>query len=93
MSVGTSGDQSYRNDYYGISYAISDDLSLSYNRTESAKHANNQAVRSDQDWDSVSASYSMGGMTINVADSDCGNCSYTSGRSQSETTVSLTVAF
>ncbi len=93
VAVGTSGDQSYRNDYYGISYAVSDDLSVSYNRTESAKHANQAAVRLEQDWDSISASYSMGGMTINVADSDCGNCSYTSARSQSETTVSLTVAF
>ena len=86
----------YVNRYIGISYAVSDDLSISYNNTESKKNAAAEAYAAgnkNQDWDSLSASYSMGGMTFNIADSDCGNCSYTSGRKIDETTVSLTVAF
>jgi len=94
VSDGGAGNQSYINTYYGISYAVSDDLSISYNATESAKNGIQPAGRRmEQDWDSISLSYSMGGMTINVADSDCSNCSYTEGRSQDETQVSLTVAF
>jgi len=90
---GPLGNQGYKNEYFGISYAVSDDLSVSYNRTEANKLSNQLTTRIEQDWDSISASYSMGGMTINVADSDCGNCSFTTARSQSETTVVLSVAF
>ena len=90
---GLLGNQGYKNQYFGISYAVSDDLSVSYNRTEANKLSSQLTTRIEQDWDSISASYSMGGMTINVADSDCGNCSFTTARSQSETTVVLSVAF
>ena len=85
----------YVNRYIGISYAVSDDLSVSYNNAESRKNAASGAwaAETKQDWDSLSASYSMGGMTFNIADSDCTNCSYTNGRKIDETTVSLTVAF
>jgi len=72
----------------GISYAVSDDLSISYNNTESRKVNQNAWADNAQEWDSISASYSMGGMTINIADSDCSNCSYTAGQSIDETVVS-----
>ena len=88
------GGQSFKNKYFGISYAVSDDLSLSYNRLEARRSGGaNGASSVEQDFDSISLSYSMGGMTIGVADADCGNCSWTEGRSQDETTVSLSVAF
>jgi len=92
-AVGDSGNggAAYKNTYMGISYVVSDDLSVSYNNTESRKI--NAGYTFDQEWDSISASYSMGGMTFNVADSDCSNCSYSSGRSESETVVSLSIAF
>jgi len=88
------GGQSFKNKYFGISYAVSDDLSLSYNRLEAARSGGaHSASTVEQDFDSVSLSYSMGGMTIGIADADCGNCSWTNARSQDETTVSLSVAF
>ena len=95
-AVGKSGlgGQSFKNKYFGISYAVSDDLSLSYNRLEARRSGGAHSAQSvEQDFDSISLSYSMGGMTIGVADADCGNCSWTSARSQDETTVSLSVAF
>ena len=46
-----------------------------------------------QDLDSISLSYSMGGMTINVVDADCSNCSYTANKSQDERAVTLAIAF
>ena len=95
--VGVSGADSitYKNEYYGISYAVSDNLSLSYNMVESTKGTAEQtyAAGLEQDFDSISLSYTAGGLTIGVADSDCSNCSYTNNRSQDETTVSLSVAF
>ena len=87
----------YRNQYMGIAYAISDDLSIAYNTTESRKQVGTQAAGAaseiDQEWDNISLAYSMGGMTIGLSDSDCSNCSYSSGQSQDETVLNLTVAF
>jgi outer membrane protein OmpU len=94
--VGDSGNggTSYKNTYMGISYAVSDDLSVAYNNTVSRKTGGTPTFNSiEQDWDNISLSYSMGGMTIGVSDSDCGNCSYTSGKNQDETVLNLTIAF
>ena len=83
----------YKNKYFGISYAVSDDLSVSYNNTTSRKAGGAHTFSPiQQEWDGVSASYSMGGMTLNIADTDCSNCSYGS-NSQDETTISMTIAF
>ena len=83
----------YVNDIYGISYSISDDLSVSYNVMEAARTATD-GLRTEQEFDSISIGYTMGGMSIKLADADCSKCSYThSGRNQDETTISLSVAF
>jgi hypothetical protein len=94
VSASGLGNATYDNSMYGISYAVSDDLSVSYNRLESRKgqHDSYQDI-GGQNFDSISLSYSMGGMTIGIADADCSNCSYSKGRSIDETTVSLSVAF
>ena len=86
-----TGAASYKNTYMGVSYAISDDLSVSYNNTESKKV--NAGWSPESDYDSFSLSYSMGGMTINIADADCSNCSYTNAKSQDERTISMSIAF
>ena len=97
--VGAQGDsgagtQAYKNTYMGISYAISDDLSVAYNNTESYKQGGVQnTVGLVQEWDNISLAYSMGGMTIGLSDSDCSNCSYSAGVSQDETILNLTIAF
>ncbi len=91
-AVSTGGNVLYKQQYYGISYTVSDDLSVSYNWIDASKTAAD-GLRTEQDFDSISASYSMGGMTINIADSDCSNCSYSANRSTDATTVSLAIAF
>jgi len=92
-AVGLAGSSplSYKNTYIGISYAVSDDLSISYNTIDSSRGGHAYSVA--QDFDSISLSYSMGGMTFGIADADCGNCSYSSGRKQDETSVSMSIAF
>jgi hypothetical protein len=88
---GGSEETNYTNEYIGISYKISDDLSVSYNEMESRKSNNSTDV--DQDFDSISLSYSMGGMTLNIADSDVSNSAYNVGRGVDATSVSLAIAF
>ena len=94
--VGAQGSNptGYKNTYAGISYAISDDLSISYSNIESRKtNQSGSGDATEQDLDSISLSYSMGGMTINVVDADCSNCSYTANKSQNERALTLAIAF
>ena len=88
---GATSSTLYDNEMIGISYKISDDLSVSYNELESRKSQRGTDV--DQEFESFSLSYSMGGMTIGIADADVSNASYTSGRTMDETSVSLSIAF
>ena len=92
VSVGTSNTL-YKNNYLGVSYQVTDNLSVSYNNLEASRTATD-GLRTDQEFDSFSVGYSMGGMTLSVVDQDCSKCSYTyAGRNQDETSVSLSVAF
>ena len=81
----------YINEYAGISYKISDDLSVSYNEAESRKAADASDVT--QDWSSLSLSYTVGGMTLGIVDQEVDNATYTSGRTSEETAIQMTVAF
>ena len=78
-------------EYLGISYAISDNLSVSYNEIESTKEQSTGEV--EQDLDSISISYTMGGMTIGILDADGDNASYSTGKQQSARSVSMSIAF
>jgi len=88
---GATTNVDYDNRMIGISYKVNDSLSVSYNELESRE--SKDATDIDQEFDSISVSYSVGGMTIGIADADVSNASYTSGRSMDETSVSLSIAF
>ena len=89
-----NGGQSFKNTYMGVSYAVSDDLSISYNNTVARRSGGaHSASTIEQDFDSISLSYTMGAITLNVADADCGNCSWSSGRKQTERAISMSIAF
>ena len=70
---------------------MTDNLSVSYNEIESEKSTEGTFV--EQDMDSISVSYTMGGMTIGFVDAEADNASYTVGKTQSARSVSLSVAF
>ena len=86
-----ANDLSFDNTYLGISYAVSDNLSVSYNEIESRK--SQEGTNVEQDMDSISISYTMGGMTIGLVDAEAENASYTVGKTQSARSGSLSVAF
>jgi len=93
-AVGIDGvsESSYENTYVGVSYAISDNLSISYNEIESRK-ATDSVSSVEQDMDSVSISYTAGGMTLGLLDAEADNAAYTVGRTQSATLAQMTIAF
>ena len=85
---------SYENEAYGISFAVNDDLSISYGRHQSnAKKVGIADV--ELDGSSFQISYSMGGASIKIADSSVDNNAYsTTVQNQKDgTTVALTLAF
>ena len=84
-------DTTYTTDYLGVSYAVSDNLSLSYNEIESNK--NSGGLNVDQDIDSISLSYTSGGMTLGILDQEADNASYTSARKVTARAVQMTIAF
>ncbi len=89
--TGGAEETQFTNNYYGISYKVSDSLSVSYNEMDSRKVVGGTDI--EQDFDSISLSYTVGGMTIGVADAEVSNAAYTSGRTADETSVSLSIAF
>ena len=82
----------HKTDYMSISYAVTDNLSVSYGQID-AQRTTTDGTQANQDMTGLSLGYSMGGMTISVADNDCSDCSYSAGRSQDYQTVSLAIAF
>ena len=91
-----TGEGLYDTEYYGVSYAISDNLSVSYNTIESTKSNStmgNDESATEQDFDSISLSYTSGGMTIGILDADCSNCKYTKNVDESARAIQMTIAF
>ncbi len=91
VSIGSTNTL-HKTDYYSVSYAATDNLSISYSHVDAQK-TTSSGVNSTQDMDGLSLAYTMGGMTLSIADNDCSDCSYSAGRSQDYQTMSLSVAF
>jgi len=90
--------QYYQNDAFGISFNINDNLSISYGEMESTKHitnntGNNKFITTAE---SIQVAYSMGGVSIKIAETDVDDATYANGGTGSDfeaTTVALTLAF
>ena len=69
---------------------------MSYNTIESTKSDSdmgNDESATEQDFDSISLSYTSGGMTIGILDADCSNCSYSNAVDESARAIQMTIAF
>jgi len=95
QSAANSGTEYYQNDAYGISFAVNDDLSISYGMHKSDRATIGGAANVELEAQSLQLSYSMGGMSIKFAESQVDNASYTSGTSADNDgrTIALTLAF
>jgi outer membrane protein OmpU len=84
----------YENDAFGVSFAVNDDLSISYGQHTSERNMTS-ASSVELEAQSLQMSYTMGGMSIKFAESQVDNASYTSGSSADwdGRTIALTLAF
>jgi len=91
--------QYYQNNAFGISFNINDDLSVSYGEMESTRQTKSAgepaATEVTTTADSLQLAYSMGGMSIKIAETSVDNATYTTGTGSDfdATTVALTLAF
>ena len=93
----------YKNNAFGVSFNINDDLSISYGEMESEKVTKGASTlaasktTSTMVVESIQIAYSMGGMSIKIAETDVDDATYAADRSTgsdfSATTVALTLAF
>jgi len=88
-------DNYYENDAYGISFAVNDDLTVSYARTQSERKFNNSLSSVELDGDSLQLSYSFGGASIKIAEASVDNKNYTTtaANQRDGRTIALTLAF
>ena len=81
----------YENTLYGVSFAVNDDLSLSYGR-QTSKRTKVNATSVEAEVDSIQLAYSMGGASIKIAETDAENINYGTA-DKGATTLALTLAF
>jgi len=93
--IATGTTEYYANDNYGISFNISDSLSVSYGNYESQRQINTGGVDVTVEADSYQLAYSVGGASIKIAESDVTNAKYQSGTNNAfeATTIALSLAF
>ena len=89
------GTDMYENNAYGITFNVSDDLSISYGNHESEKKSVSAGIGATVDATSIQAAYSMGGATLKIADTTVDNAAYdsTTASDRSGTTIMLSLAF
>ena len=80
----------YDNDAYGISFAVNDDLSISFGHQESKTNVSGAATVDAQ---SLQLSYSVGGASVKVAETQVDNQNYVSGTNREGRTIAVTLAF
>ena len=89
-AVGSTTDY-YENTAYAISFAINDDLSISYGVHESDRVKDGNDIT--QEGTSLQLSYTVGGASIKFAENDTDNQKYVSGTNREGRTIALTLAF
>lgn len=102
LKSGTDVVKDYTNSGYGIALNVNENLSLSYTNEKSEANKMTAVLASsaadtrsvvETSITSVQAAYTMGGMTLTIADKSIDNLDYTSGKDGSETMVAINLAF
>jgi outer membrane protein OmpU len=79
----------YETEIYGISFMVNENFSISYGEHNTEK----SGTSVDQEAESMQASYSMGGMTLNLKDSSMDGVAHTATNDHETTEVMLVFAF
>ena len=90
-----AGVNHYDNQAYGVSFAVNDDLTLSYGMHKSKQFHSNVGANAELEASSIQVSYSMGGATIKLAQTDVDHGAYdsSSATDRDGTTLVLSLAF
>ena len=86
----------YENDAFGVSFAVNDDLSISYGVHKSDRNVvAGQGTGAELEASSFQIAYTMGGAAIKLAETEVDNASYlsTTAGDKEGTTLALTLAF
>jgi len=92
----------YENKYMGIQFDVNDSLAVSYNVDESNKTTRAAVALAatagtktevEMEQKSLQLAYTTGGATIGIAQVDVNNSDYTSGKEETQSVISLAVAF
>ena len=81
----------YKDDVYGIAYAVNDAFAVSYNVYESDKHLETSIV--EQETKAINIAYTVGGLTLAFQDASTSNSGYSSGTDNDTRTLSVKTAF
>ncbi len=84
-----TGGTDYETEIYGISFMVNENFSISYGEHNTEK----SGTSVDQEAESIQASYSMGGMTVNIKDSEMTGVAHTATNTHETTEVILIFAF
>ena len=82
----------YKDDIYGVAYAVNDDLAISWNVYQSDQH-NNDGTNTEQETKSLNIAYTVGGLTLGFADAKTSNAAYTAASDDDTRTFSIKTAF
>ena len=90
----------YGNEAYSIGWAVNDNLSVSYTNEESKRNQAYDTVAAvytdsstTMEIDTIDLSYTVGGMTIGLSQSEASTDSYTTGDEVTETIFAVSMAF
>jgi len=92
-ALSTASTSYYENDAYGISFAVNDDLSISYGVHKSDRVMIADATSTELDGESIQIAYSMGGMSLKLAETSVKDGKYNTANDQDATTLAMTLAF
>ena len=76
---------------FGITYAVSDELTIGYG--EHTFETSGDSTLVDQEATAITASYTMGGMTVSAFKNEADNVGGTAGKTDQRTQVTLSFAF
>jgi hypothetical protein len=92
----------YENKFYGFQFDVNDALSVSYNMDESDKNTRAEVAQAatagtktviGMEQETLQLAYTVGGATIGIADVEVTNADYVSGKTESQTVISLGISF
>ena len=82
----------YKDDVYGIAFAVNDAMAVSYNVYNSSKHSNGTS-NIEQETKAINVAYTVGGLTLALQDAQTDNASFTANREDNTRTISVKTAF